>query len=136
MKILEKVKEIIVKHNSKPIELPNGYRDVYAYLRNNPHEKNKFESEKDDEVLCEKYKDRIPRGWYGFDIGTPIVPDWIEILDEIVELCIKADPDFEIHQIKLKYGGIRFYVGSMVIDDICDVEDLIENTLYDQALIY
>ena len=136
MKLLNKVKLIIEKYDLKPIELPNGYKDVYAYIRNNPHESIKFESKKDDEVLCEKYHDRIPNGWYGFDIGTPIVPDWIEIIDEIVELCIKADSDFEIHQIKLKYGGIRFYVGSAIIEDICEMEDLIEDILFDEALIY
>ena len=29
-----------------------------------------------------------------------------------MDLCILNDPDFEIHQIKLKFGGIRFYVNS------------------------
>ena len=59
-----------------------------------------------------------------------------EIIEKILDLCILNDPDFEIHQIKLKFGGIRFYVQSNVIEDIFDVESLIENTFYDRALIF
>ena len=50
MKLLNKVKLIIEKYDLKPIELPNGYRDVYAYLRNNPHESINFESKKNSIV--------------------------------------------------------------------------------------
>ena len=93
---------------------------------------NDFEMRK----LNKKYREYIPQGWYGFDIGTPIIPAWMEIIDNIVELCVENDPDFEIHQIKLKFGGICFYVYSNVIDDIHDIEYLILNTLNDRALIY
>ena len=60
----------------------------------------------------------------------------MDILDEILELCTENDTDFEIHQIKLKFGGIRFYVHSDIIEDINDVEMCIEDNLYDPALIY
>jgi hypothetical protein len=116
--------------------LPEGHNNVYAFLRAYPDLKKDYEAEKDDIYLFDKYRKYIPTGWYGFDIGQPIIPAWMDILDEIVDLCVKSDPDFEIHQIKLKYGGIRFYVESKIIEDIDDVEHLIMSKLFDSALIY
>jgi hypothetical protein len=136
MRILSNVEEIFAKYDLKPIEVPTGFRSVYDYLRANPLEREKFESEKNDSYFLKKYCDYIPKGWYGFDIGTPIVPEWMEIIDEIVEICTEIDPDFEIHQIKLKFGAICFYVHSSNIEDIHDVEILIMNNLFDRALIY
>ena len=136
MKILNDVKEIFAKRELKPIELPDGFNNVYDYLRAFPDERNKFIPQKHDTDLFQKYRSHIPDGWYGFDVGTPIVPEWMEILDEVVELCTMVDPTFEIHQIKLKFGGIRFYVSSEIIEDINEVESLIDTTLYDRALIY
>jgi hypothetical protein len=136
MKILDKVQEIFNQYELKPIELPAGYRNIYDYLRANPEESKKYVSEIRDVDLLQKYKKQIPKGWYGFDVGTPIIPEWMEIIDKVVQVCVEADPDFEIHQIKLKFGGIRFYVGSDIIEDLFDIERMVENTLYDRALIY
>ena len=136
MKILEDVKSIFDKYDLKPIELPDGVVKFYQHIRENPEIDKLYTTPKTDPYLCKKYADHIPQGWYGFDIGTPIIPEWIDILDEIVELCIKSDTEFQIHQIKLKYGGIRFYVQSSVIEDIFDVEDLIGDKLFDELLIY
>lgn len=137
MKILDKVQKIFSGYELKPIELPDkNYKNVYMFLYDYPEFGKNFKSEIEDCDLNEKYKLRIPTGWYGFDIGTPIVPAWMEIIDKIVEICITADPDFEIHQIKLKFGGIRFYCGSQIIEDLHDVEYLIDNNLFDRALIY
>ena len=136
MKILEKIQEIFNQYELKPIELPEGCKNLYDYLRVNPEEGKNYKSEIDDVDLNKKYRKHIPKGWYGFDIGTPIIPIWVEIIDKIVEVCTTADPDFEIHQIKLKFGGIRFYTGSDIIEDLFDVERLIEHNLFDRALIY
>jgi hypothetical protein len=136
MIILNEVGEIFAQYELKPIELPDGFKNVYDYLRANPLETEKFESKINDGFLLKKYREYVPKGWHGFDIGTPIIPEWMEIIDKIVELCIENDPDFEIHQIKLKFGGIRFYVESELIEDIHDVELLIEDKLFDPALIY
>jgi hypothetical protein len=86
--------------------------------------------------LIKKYRQHIPKGHYGFSIGEPIIPQWNEILDKIVEVCIAADPNFEIRQVKLKFGGICFYVHSDVIEDLHEVEVQIGNTLFDRGLIY
>jgi hypothetical protein len=136
MKILTNVEEIFAKYDLKPIKLSKEYKDIYQYLREYPVEWEKYESKKNDSYFLKKYGEYIPKGWYGFDIGKPIIPEWMEIIDEIVELCIENDPDFEIHQIKLKFGAICFYVHSDVIEDIHDVELMLMNNLFDKALIY
>jgi hypothetical protein len=136
MKILEKVQEVFNQHELKAIELPEGTANVYAFLRAYPEFKKDFEPLIDEDVLQEKYLKHIPRGWYGFSIGTPTVPIWNTILDKILEVCIEADPKFEIHQIKMKFGGIRFYCHSDVIEDLYEVEFFVENKLWDMALIY
>jgi hypothetical protein len=136
MNILDDVKAIFSRYELNPLMLPEGHNDVYSFLRAYPDLKKDYEAEKDDIFLFKKYHNNIPVGWYGFDIGNPIIPAWMDILDEIVDLCVKSDPDFEIHQIKLKYGGIRFYVETKIIEDIDDVEHLIMNKLFDNALIY
>ncbi len=137
MKILEQVQAVFAKYELKPIEIPAGYDDLYKYLRDHPGEReNKYTPEKDDDYFLKKYGAYISKGHYGFSIGTPTVPVWNQILDEILEICVLADYHFEIQQIKMKFGGIRFYTESNVIEDINEVESWIENTLYDKALIY
>jgi hypothetical protein len=136
MKILDKVQEVFNQYDLKPIELPKEFKDVYLFLKAYPEFGKDFKSEIDDNDLNTKYRKHIPKGWYGFDVGTPIVPQWMEIIDKIVEGCTAFDPDFEIHQIKLKFGYICFYCGSNVIDDLHEVEYLMANKLQDRALIY
>jgi hypothetical protein len=136
MKILDKVQEIFNQHELKPIQIPDTFNDVYVFLGCYPEFSKEFESKKDDSYFLKKYRKYIPEGHYGFSIGTPIVPEWCEIIDEILELCIKTDPNFEICQVKIKFGTIHFNVYSDVIEDTTDVDVLIMNTLHDKALIY
>ena len=136
MKILDKAQEIINQHELNPLILPENHKNVYTFLREYPEFKKDYQAELTDEYFNNKYGKYVPKGWYGYDVGSPIIPTWCEIIDKIVELCIASDPNFEIHEIKLKFGGIRFYCNSEVIEDIFEVESLIENTLWDKALIY
>lgn len=136
MKLLEKVKEIFDKYNYTPIELPEEYGNLYRYLDEHLEEYWKYESKSDDSYLIEKYSKYIPKGHYGFSIGHPTPNAWNDIIEEILDLCIKEDPNFEIHQIKTKFGRICFYVHSDTIEDIFDIEVLIGNKLFDEALIY
>jgi hypothetical protein len=121
MKLLQQVKEIIDRYDLKPLESKGA-------VVNHPT--------KDDSYFIEKYDKFIPKGWYGFAIGTPTPKEWMDLLDEILSLLTSHDPDFQIHQIKTKFGGIRFYVASREIEDLDDIEDLIEDTLFDEVLIY
>jgi hypothetical protein len=136
MKISNDIEKIFSKYDLKAIELSSDYKNIYDFLRKNPTEAKKYQTKKNDGYFIKKYCDYIPKGWYGFDVGTPIIPEWMDIIDEILEICTENDQDFEIHQIKLKYGAICFYVYSKDIEDIHDVELLIMNKLYDKTLIY
>ena len=69
-------------------------------------------------------------------MGSPTPKNWVTAIDKILELCIKTDPEFEIHQIKIKFGGIRFYCESELIEDLFDIEILIGNELHSKKLIY
>lgn len=53
----------------------------------------------------EKYKQYIPKGWYGLHFDIPEVTKY---LDEVMQDLIHT-PGFELHQIKLKFGMCRFY---------------------------
>jgi hypothetical protein len=136
MKILEDVKKILENYNLS-VYIPDEYMNVYQYRDAHPIIEEDFSHpEINDSYLFEKYKNNIPVGWYGFSIGEPTPKNWLVVIDKIVKLCVTADPQFEIHQIKMKFGGICFYVESKNIDDIYDVCSLIENTLFNDKLIY
>lgn len=136
MKILNKVVEIFKNNPFDKIVLPEHYNNVYKYLRDFPDEKKRFRSEYNDHHLNNEFREHITKGFYGFAIGEPIIPEWNKIIKDIVTLCIESDPNFEINQIKLKFGEIRFYCYSNVIDDLDDVEYLISSLLSDKSLIY
>ena len=131
MKLLESVKEIVNKHPFDPIDTM-GYKNVYDLIRVHPE----MRGEGRDFELYEKFKSNIPRGWYGFSLGTPIPKEWVDIIDEVLILCIENDPELEIHQVKIKFGHICFYVTSDVIEDILHIEIYLENLLGDHSLVY
>jgi hypothetical protein len=136
MKLLDKVKEIISQYELKPLTFPDGHKNVYTFLNAYPEFKKDFETDKDDFYLIKKYSKHIPRGNYGFSIGKPIIPTWNEIIEKVLDLCISVDPDFEIYQVKIKFGAMHFNVHSEVIEDCLKIDILIMNTLRDNALIY
>ena len=64
-----------------------------------------------DMLLFSKWAYRVGKGWYGFDLGdVPRV--WTDVLDGFLCWLEIQCPDFEIHQVKIKLGGLRFYVGT------------------------
>jgi len=136
MKCLEDIKKIIESYNIEPIKLPEGYKNVYELIRAIPEVKENFTPIKNDLFLIKKYKDHISHGHYGFSIGEPTNPKWNNAIDEILEYCISKDPNFEIQQIKVKFGFMCFYVTSEVIEDSHEIEVLIMKTLNDKAIIY
>jgi len=136
MTVLDNVKEIASKFEFKPIEVPSKYENLYQYLVDNPEKIELYKTEKNDIYFIKKYRVHIPQGWYGFSIGLPIIPEWNNFIDKVLEYLISVDPNFEIHQIKLKFGGIDFYCNSKIIEDLFDVQTLIGKLLYDKNLIY
>ena len=97
-------------------------------------------------ALQEKYKEYIPQGWYGFSLGSPTPHSWFEIIDEFLAYLVSLQyedkiTNFEIHQIKTKFGGIRFYVSYSCLDEELDefLElqiSYLENILQDEKLVY
>ena len=82
----------------------------------------------------------MEKGWYGFSLGNiPMI--WATIIDKFLEELEKECPEFKIHQIKLKFGGLRFYV-QLNINDVEKVDSLnkeirkLEKFLYNSKLIY
>jgi hypothetical protein len=64
-----------------------------------------------DLLLFWKWAHRVGKGWYGFNLGH-IPPIWTDMLDEFLCWLEIQCPDFEIHQIKMKLGGVRIYLGT------------------------
>lgn len=137
MKLLNEVTEIL-NHYYLGVDVPDEYKNVYQYVNKHPEkEKEDFiHPLLDDDVLCKKYKENIPKGWYGFDIGTPTPINWVIAIDKILTLLIKNDKNLEIHQIKMKWGSICFYVESHIIEDIDDIGFLISDELSSKKMIY
>jgi hypothetical protein len=64
-----------------------------------------------DVLLFSKWAYRVGRGWYGFDLGdVPRV--WGDVLDDFLSWLETQCPDFEIHQVKIKCGKLRVYIGT------------------------
>ena len=64
-----------------------------------------------DILLFYKWAYRVGKGWYGFALGN--VPRvWTDLLDEFLSWLEIQCPDFEIHQIKMKFGFVRIYLGT------------------------
>lgn len=93
--------------------------------------------------IINKWKDHVCEGWYGIAIGhCPI--GWYYIIDEFLDQIDKVDPKFEIHQIKLKLGGIRIYLSFSdevnknygVISHINQQTAILEHELFHESLIF
>lgn len=48
---------------------------------------------------------RVPSGWSGISVG----PGWADIVLEADAALAKLNPDYEINQVKEKYGQLCFY---------------------------
>lgn len=93
-----------------------------------------------DLYLFMKWAYRVEKGWYGFALGNvPMV--WAIIINHFLTELEKHAPNFKIHQIKLKFGGLRFYVDLGLKDGLkaeaiqLEIEKL-ERLLYNENLIY
>jgi len=115
------VRKIIEKHNPKDLTENRGSQDH----------------------IPQKWREYFGQGWYGFDMGW--APDnWFKIIDEFLDQLKQIDPDFKIQQIKIKFGGLRFYVSfsNVVYDDpkllsyIRIQIEILERELFHESLIY
>lgn len=89
------------------------------------------------EDLITKWENKISDGWYGFDL--PNIPQpWVDILDEVLSYLQSTNPDFQIQQIKVKFGSIRIYISGIMEDSQFITEQLLnlEEKLFDRRLLY
>jgi hypothetical protein len=66
-------------------------------------------SAENERRLRDKWKPHIAEGHYGFNIGV-CPAEWFSVIDEFLAYRSGIDPDFNIQQIKMKFGGIRVHV--------------------------
>ena len=59
--------------------------------------------------LFQKWAYRVGKGWYGFSLG-PIPDAWTNLLDKFLVWLESQCPDFQIHQIKTKFGRLCLYI--------------------------
>lgn len=146
MDILEKTKEIIAKHNVVANSLSfNPFKarresksggcgwegEGVIGFNNSPEFKDSYWKSTN---LQNKYQNRVPPQWYGFDIDCWPV-NWIDALEEFLAELEKDSPDFEIHIVKLKYGTARIHIDN-VSKEAYDSIDLLEEVMQDNNLIY
>ena len=78
-----------------------------------------------DVLLFSKWAYRVGKRWYGFDLGN--VPRvWTDVLDEFLCWLEIQCPDFEIHQVKIKLGTLRFYMNTRT-----DIESINEEVRFE-----
>jgi len=139
MKLKKKIELILDKYDLS-VQIPDGFDTVYDFIRHHghvePYESDLFCYEMHDLWFVSKYRDNIVKGYYGFAIGRPTPKNWLLAIDEILEELLRFDSDLYIYQIKLKFGSIRFYVESDVIEDMFEIEMLIADKMFSNKLIY
>ena len=88
-----------------------------------------------DIFLFQKWAYRVGKGWYGFELGNAPY-EWGYILHHFLIWVETLCPDFEIQQIKIKLGGLRFYIDthsedadvtSHIRGEITKLEDLLRH---------
>lgn len=123
--------ELIQKYNLKA--------DSYELTKFSPtgelNEDVFFKASYAQNYLLRKWRDKIPDGWYGFDFGCNTPQVWYAVIEEFLQHVREKCPDFEIHQIKTKWGGIRIYLDK-INDEIESEISKLESVLHDKKLIY
>lgn len=93
--------------------------------------------------LQKKWESHIGEEWYGFELSS-CPQSWILAIDEILEYIKEIEPQFIIEQIKIKYGGLRMYIGLDKEQEndhntwttIQKIANCAEDRLYDKRLVY
>lgn len=88
-----------------------------------------------DNVLRQKFNSKVPTGWSGINLCSPTPHTWFDVIEEFLEYVETKCPNFEILQIKIKFGGLRMYLNNISLDVHKEVVAL-EKLLFDKKLIY
>jgi hypothetical protein len=82
------------------------------------------EQQTNHQEIEQKIVARIPKGWGSY---IRCHTGWYPLLDDLDGKISYLAPNYEIHQVKEKYGTLRFYIGGPVKDKMTAaiIEDLI-----------
>jgi hypothetical protein len=63
------------------------------------------------EFLEDTYKDKIPEEWSGFwGLSVLLPPKWFDVIEYLIHyIDLETKGDFQIHEVKIKFGEIRAY---------------------------
>jgi hypothetical protein len=59
----------------------------------------------EEESIRDRLSRRVPPRWDGVTIGD----GWLPLVDRLDRALAEIDPDYAIHQVKEKFGGLRYY---------------------------
>lgn len=121
----EKFQKLLKKHKIS--------RD--SYYKSNPYEGTIHKNTQAEITLLENFAHRVGKGWYGISLSQPTPNSWFLFMTDFLRLIEKNNPDFEIQQIKIKFGGIRIYL-SKISKETQKLISIAENELFDKHLIY
>lgn len=129
---MNKAEELIIRYNLQPDSYyPDNFNPYKDYT-----EKDKLLDKESLSNLKSKYQRYVPPRWYGFNgLGYPTPLIWYDVLDEFLAYVEEKCPEFEIYQIKIKFGGIRIYIGN-ISDEIQQEIYQLTSAMVDAKLIY
>lgn len=84
--------------------------------------------------FCGKWSSRFAQGYWNFDL-MPLPWIWHAAIDEALDIITEDSPEFKICQIKIKFGGVRFYLIDISGEVFDGIEEL-ESVLQDDSYIY
>lgn len=132
-----KIEELIQKYNLKKDGYCEGVDALYGVSEHSDDVKARFFDTvyEKEMALNNKYADRIPKGWYGFSLGTPTPVLFFDVIEEFLDYAIEQCPNLVILQVKIKFGGLRLYI-DRVTEQIAKECFELQDLLFDSKLIY
>lgn len=106
-----------------------------SYYQSSPYKQEVGQCSKGELALLENWSHHVAKGWYGISLGQPTPDSWFRFLDAFLRLVRDYNPNFEIHQIKMKFGGLRCYLGN-INEETRELVSQVEEIMYDDELIY
>lgn len=129
---MSKLQELIDKYH---LQRNSYYPEDFLPYRDTSPEDQKIMRERTRQ-LQQKYAAYIPKGWYGFlGLGAPTAITWFDVIEEYIDHLLQSSPDLEILQVKVKFGGIRMYLGKITKEQQEELSTL-TNLLHDDKLIF
>lgn len=78
----------------------------------------------ENEEYPQEVEDRIPSEWGKY---LSIHPEWYSLVSTVDALISEVAPDYVIHQVKEKFGGLRFYIDKSSVPE--EKQDYVEGVI-------